>query len=63
MNKKVFQIISAVTTALATAGVAVVNILAVPNAALISGIIVAVSGCIDEACTLFIKNENKELAA
>jgi len=57
MSKKTFQIISGITTAVATAAVAILNIpaLGVPHAALWSGIIVAVSGCIDEICSLFIK--------
>lgn len=57
MSKKTFQIISGVTTALATAAVSILNIpaLGVPNAALWSGIVVAVAGCIDEVCSLFIK--------
>jgi hypothetical protein len=57
MSKKTFQIISGVTTAVATALVSILNIpaLGVPNAALWSGIVVAVAGCIDEVCALFIK--------
>ena len=57
MSKKTFQIISGVTTALATAAVSILNspALGVPNAALWSGIVVAVAGCIDEVCALFIK--------
>jgi len=57
MKASTFRIISGVTTALATAGVAIVNLSEVSNAALISGIIVAVAGCVDEICTLFIKNK------
>ena len=60
MTQKSFRIISGITTAVATAGVTVVNVLALPNSAIISSIIVAVSGCIDEICTLFIKAEEKK---
>lgn len=57
MKASTFRIISGVTTALATAGVAIVNLSEIPNAALVSGIIVAIAGCVDEVCTLFIKNK------
>lgn len=58
MSKKVFQIISGITTAVATAAVTIVNLpaLAVPHAAIIGGIIIAVAGCIDEICAIFIKD-------
>lgn len=55
MSKKVFRIISGVTTAVAAAGVAIANIVAPGNGAVASGIIVVVAGCVDEICTLFIK--------
>ena len=62
MSKKTFQIISGITTIVGTAAVSIVGLFQFPKAALISGIIVAVTGCIDEICTLFINDETEKKA-
>ena len=61
MSKKTFQIISGITTIIGTAAVSIVNLLNTPKAALISGIIVALTGCIDEICTLFINDDSTKV--
>lgn len=55
MKKSTFRIISGITTIVATAAVTIVTVLVPQNSAVISGIVVAVAGAIDEVCTLFIK--------
>lgn len=59
MSKKTFRIISAVTTAVAAATVAILQILEVPNCALWQSVTVTVSGLIDEICTIFINDGNE----
>lgn len=59
MSKQTFRIISGVTTAIAAAGVTIVNLFNISTGPIISGIIVTVAGCIDEVCTLFIKEKGE----
>lgn len=55
MKKSTFRIIAGITTIVAGGLVTVSNLLGWPAA--VSGIIVAVSGMIDEICSLFIKEQ------
>lgn len=62
MKQSTFRIISGITTIVGGAAVAIVTALNVPNAAIINAIAVAVVGAVDEICTLFIKEINKDAA-
>ena len=59
MSKKTFRIISGITTAVAAAGVTIANLLGVSNGPVVSGVIVALAGCVDEICTLFIESDKQ----
>lgn len=56
MSKKTLGIIIGVNGAITTAAITIVGLVAPDKAPIITGIISAVSACIDAICLVFLKN-------
>ena len=60
MSKKTLGIIIGINTAVTTAAITIVGLLAPQHAVVINGVIEAVSGAIDGVCLVFLKNLPEE---
>ena len=60
MSKKVFALISAITTAVTTAAIAWVTYYEPANATVINSAIGIIAGAITQVCNLFVKDTAKE---